>query len=357
MTTLKNLFTLLLCALLGCTSPSTQQQDADRVSTLQASYATRFDISGEKLTVREPWPGAQSPISYSLGKSPQRVVVTSTTHLPYLELLGLTDRLVGFPGTQYISSPAFRQQVASGAITELGPDGNINLELLISLNPDVVFAFDMGSESTTLDKITESGIPVVYNADYLESSALGRAEWIKFFGAYFDKEKAADSIFNHITNRYDSLQHLASQAAIHPTLLSGVLYGDVWFMPGGQNWAAEFYRDAGGEYLWADDSTSGWLEISFESVFNKARHADYWIGTSTFNTREELLSQDARYGDFAAFQNDRVYNYSKRRSPSGGYDFFESGYARPDRVLADLIAILHPELLPDYETYYFEKLP
>lgn len=323
----------------------------------QVDYANKFELHGDQVTVTEPWPGATRSIAYPLQEAPKRVVVTSTTHLPYLEMLGVEDRLVGFPSTQYISSPKIRKLVEEGEITNLGPDGNINLELLISLEPDAVFAFDMGSESASLDKIAESGIPVIYNADYLETSALGRAEWIKFFGAFFDQENRADSIFSVIANRYDSLKSLKKNAAARPTIFSGVLYGDVWFLPGGKNWAAEFYQDAGGHYLWANDSTSGWLEISFESVYDKAHHADFWIGTSTFNTRKELIGQDARYAEFRAYQDDQIYNYNKRISPSGGYDFFESGYARPDIVLADLIRMLHPELLPGYETYYFQKLP
>lgn len=357
MTLLRILCPILILVLWGCTPKANKEKPTSRTSSLTTKYATRFAIESNQLVVNEPWPGAIQPMRYPLKNAPKRVVVTSTTHLPYLEMLGISDRLVGFPGTQYISSPTIRERVKSGQVVELGTDGNINLELLLSLNPDVVFAFDMGSESASLDKITESGIPVIYNADYLETSALGRAEWIKFFGAYFNKEQKADSIFSSIETRYDWLKSLAGKVAQRPTILSGVLYGDVWFMPGGQNWAATFYQDAGGHYLWATDSTSGWLEISFESVFDKARYADFWIGTSTFNSKEELVSQDTRYGDFSAYAKDQVYNYSKRRSPSGGYDFFESGYARPDVVLADLIAILHPELMPTYEMYYFEKLP
>jgi len=343
--------------MLGSCRPKSKENTGKYVGDLEVKYAKKFNISEAGLTVSEPWPGATQSITYPIKNDPHRIVVTSTTHLPYLEMLGLEDRLVGFPSTQYISSEKIRKLVEDGKITDLGPDGNMNLELLIALQPDVVFAFDMGRESSTLDKIEEAGIPVVYNADYLEASALGRAEWVKFFGVYFQKEQKADSIFNHIADRYDSLKALASSVSKKPTLFSGVMYGDIWFLPGGKNWAAEFYQDAGGEYLWAGDSSTGWLEISFESVFDKAQLADFWIGTSTFNTMQELVGQDARYGEFDAYKNDQVFSYNKRISPSGGYDFFESGYARPDIVLADLISVLHPELMPGYETYYFQKLP
>lgn len=357
---MKNLlaFLLLSVGIFRCNQPAKEsKEETSKKFTSQLKYATKFKIEDQLLTVTEPWPGAVRPIKYTPETTPKRIIVTSTTHLPYLELLGLEDRLVGFPSTQYITSPKIRKLVEQGKITDLGPDGSLNLELLISLEPDAVFAFDMGNESTSLDKIKEAGIDVIYDSDYLETSSLGRAEWIKFFGAFFNKEAEADSIFQAIEYRYDSLKQMTTDVKSRPTVLSGVMYGDIWFLPGGENWAAGFYKDAGGNYLWSEDSTSGWLEISFESVFDKAHAADFWIGTSTLNTRDEIAGQDARYAAFEAYKNGAVYNYNKRKSPSGGLDFFESGYARPDIVLTDLIAILHPELLPDYETYYFQQLP
>ncbi len=349
-------FILIINLVFGCTTPEKKDSQISFAPTLKTEFARKFQYTSDGVRVTEPWPGAKKPINYKIPEAPKRVIVTSTTHLPYLELLGVENTLVGFPNTQYVSSHKIRKLIDQGKVNDLGPDGNMNLELLIALDPDLVFAFDMGKESTTLDKIQEAGIPVIYNSDYLESSALGRAEWIKFFGTFFHREDLADSIFNAINLRYDSLKHLANQADKKPTIFSGVMYGDVWYLPGGQNWAAEFYNDAGGDYLWKEDSTGGWLEISFESVFDKAHAADYWIGTSTFNSLNELANQDKRYMEFAAFKNQKIYSYNKRISPSGGYDFFESGYARPDIVLADFIKILHPELLPDYETYYFQKL-
>ncbi|MFK7952935.1 MAG: ABC transporter substrate-binding protein, partial [Ekhidna sp.] len=226
----------------------------------------------------------------------------------------------------------------------------------LSLDPDAVIAFDMGGESTTLYKIEESNIPVLYNSDFLEQTPLGRAEWIKFFGALLNKRREADSIFLAIEKEYLRLLEIGKNVTNRPTILDGVVYGDTWFLPGGRNWASTFFKDAGGEYLWESDTTSGWLELSFESVYEKANDAHFWIGTSTINTKKELLGQDIRYESFSPFSNDKVYNYNKRIGPNGGYDFFESGYSRPDLILSDLIKILHPELLPEYETYYFKQL-
>lgn len=340
---------------------SAKKNDEDFVRlTDEIKYASKFHFESKDakkfVVVSEPWPNANTSKKYGLDKPLNRIVCTSTSHLPFFELLGMEEVVVGFPNFNYISSEVFRERAEAGLLTDLGPDGNINMELLLSLNPDAVIAFDMGGEANALDKIEESGIPVIYNSDFLERSPLGRAEWIKFFGALLNKQSEADSIFSYIENEYNSLKQIGDGFEEKPSVISGVVYGDTWFLPGGQNWASTFFKNAGSKYLWEADTTSGWLELSFEAVYEAGVDADFWIGTSTLNSKNEMLGQDGRYGSFNSFKNDQVYNYNKRIGPNGGYDFFESGYSRPDLVLADLIKILHPDALPDYETVYFQKL-
>lgn len=333
---------------------------SNAVITDEVRYAKTFHFdkidSLEYLVIDEPWPNAIEKKRYAIGAKYNRIVCTSTSHLPFFEMLGMEEVVIGFPNLKYISSETFIERANQGLLTDLGPDGGMNMELLLSLDPDAVVAFDMGGESTTLDKIEESNIPVLYNSDFLEQTPLGRAEWIKFFGALLNKRKEADSIFRQIEQEYLRLESLAKNVENKPTILSGVVYGDTWFLPGGNNWAATFFENAGGKYLWEKDTTSGWLELSFEAVYEVGNDADFWIGTSTVNSKNEMLGQDTRYNDFAPFSSDNVYNYNKRIGPNGGYDFFESGYSRPDLILGDLIKIIHPEILPDYETFYFQKL-
>lgn len=346
---------LLLVAihLFGCSGPT--PPDTKNATTL--SHATQFEVSENTITVIEAWPGA-TPKQYAIpAEIPERIICTSTTHLYVLELLGLEDKLVGFANLQYVSSAKFRERANQGLITDVGSDGSLNLELIIGLQPDLVIGFDAMGNSDDLQRIAAAGIPVVLNADFMETSALGKAEWIKFFGVLLDERASADSIFNQIEDDYQSLLSLTEGISDRPSVLSGNVYGDTWFLPGGQNNMAKFFRDAGGQYAWAEDSTTSWLELSFESVFDKARETDFWIGMGTFSSLEEIETQDARYSDFTAFQKGKVFNYDKRQIPNGGNDFFESGYMRPDLVLADLIRIIHPELLPDHESYYFRKLP
>ena len=342
--------------LLGCGKNKRMDRYRETVSSRPMNYATKFNIQEDHLKVIEPWPGSTSAIEYKFEKIPERVVVTSTTHLPYLELLGLEDKLVGFVGTNNIYSEKINTRLKAGKITEVGIHGKINLELLLASRPDLVIAFDLGGESSTLDKITEAGIPIAYNSDFLEETALGRAEWIKFFGYIFGEFNLADSIFNGMVERYHQFKNLTQNVKERPNVFSGVVYGDTWFLPGGKNWSAQFIKDAGGTYVWEGNMSSGWLELSFETVLDRAREAQFWIGVASINTRAELMAQDVRYELFEAYQKKRIYNYNKRIGNNGGFDFFESAYARPDLVLADLIKILHPELLPNHTTYYFKKI-
>lgn len=352
---------LLIFTFFSCHHGVEKKRAFSNTHGVTIAYAKGFQLvktkSGWGLIVQQPSVAHREPITYSIHQPLKRIVCTSTTHLPFLNMLEREEALVGFPTTDYISSPTLQKRVADGEIRNLGPDNDMNLEILTELDPEAVIAFDLGQSNGQLSKIESMGIPVYYNSDFLENSPLGRAEWIKFFGALFHEVEKADSIFTTIRNNCDSLMQMAQKLETTPSVLSGVMYGDTWFMPGGDNWSAKFFEQAGGAYVWENDASPAWLELSFESVLERAIDADFWLGTSSFESRDEMIKQDPRYAQFKAFQTGRVYNYSKKKNPSGGYDYFESGYARPDLVLADIIKILHPEALPNYETTFYEQLP
>jgi iron complex transport system substrate-binding protein len=199
-------------------------------------------------------------------------------------------------------------------------------------------------------------VPVVVNAEYLEKHPLGRAEWIKFMALFFNKEKMADSIFQSVEKEYLLTQMFAEKSSMHPKVMSGILYGDAWFMPGGKNYAATILKDAGCSYLWSDTESNGFLEIGFESVFAKAKNADFWIGVGAFKSLKEIEVAEKRYSLFKPFKEKNIYSYNARQGVKGGSEFLELGYLRPDLILKDLVKITHPELLPDYQLYFYKKL-
>jgi iron complex transport system substrate-binding protein len=358
----------------GGNSVSESALDGEKV---HLHYAEGFEITkGDSWTlveVKRPFQGAEKGYRYLLVPESQEVpehyddvrlirtpiesiVCTSTTHIPLLDYLGLTEKLVGFPTTDYISSESMRKRVDAGKVVDLGVDKGLNFERLAALQPDLVMGYTMSADYGQFRKIEEFGIPVILNAEYLEKHPLGRAEWLKYVAAFFDKGAQADSIFSAIEKNYISTSRLCAESERRPTVVSGIMYGDAWFLPGGKNYGSRILRDAGCHYLWEDDESSGYLELSFESVYGKANNADFWIGTGPFASLDELSAGDHRYKNFEAFKNKRVFNYDARKGSKGGNEYLELGYLRPDLILMDLVRIAHPECLPDHTLYFHRRL-
>ena len=346
-------------------------------STPSLRYAKGFTVStvgsARLVEVLYPYQGAKEGFKYLLVERGQKVpahdadtkviqvpiasiVCTSTTHIPLLDYLEESEKLVGFPTLDYISSEKTRKLIDVGAVEELGVDQGMNIEKIAVLKPDLVMGYTMTAEYGQYRKMEDLGVPVVINAEYLEEHPLGRAEWIKFMALFFHKEDEAEKVFKMIEENYLSTKALADQTTEKPTVLSGVVYGDTWFLPGGKNYAAKLFSDAGCQYLWNDDSSNGFLQLSFESVYEKAHHADLWIGVASFNTLEELSNADQRYTKFSPYINHKVYTYNARKGAKGGSEFLELGYLRPDMILKDLVKISHPELLPEYSLYFHKEL-
>jgi len=249
-----------------------------------------------------------------------------------------------------------RKRIDQGLVQELGIDGNLNIESLLQLQPSLVMSYTMSHDLGSLKKIQALGVPVVINSEFLEQHPLGRAEWIKFMALFLGKERKADSLFNWIEHEYVTLQKEAAQLEIQPTVLTGIPYGGIWYLPGGQNYGARFFKDAGCQYMWDDDPSNGFLKLSLETVFTKSLKADYWIGTGSFETYDDLKSLDNRFAQFSAFQNKKVYNYNKRIGATGGNEYLELGYLRPDLILKDLIQITHPERYENQNLYFYQAL-
>ena len=370
-------FFLCLLAIASCNGRKSLESVQDTITDSGIQYAERFDVqyqNGVKLiTIDKPWQGSEVPIQYLLYtdsipvqyagdaslikiKTPVKSIVSNlTTQLALMDELGVSDRLTGFAQTQFIYSPAILDRVEKGIVKEVGPDGKLDIESIINLNPDIVLAFSSGSENRQLEKLKELGMNVVMNAGYMETSVLGRFEWIKFLGHLTGTEDRAVEVFDQKVLVYDSLVQLV-KGRPQPTVITGTLYGGTWYMPAGQNYGANITSAAGGDYLWKDDRSTGWLSMDFESVFEKGFNADYWIGVASYTTLDQLKQADERYAEFEAFKNGNVYSYMARVNEAGANDYFESGNVNPEKLLADHIKILHPELLPDYELYYYMKL-
>ena len=185
---------------------------------------------------------------------------------------------------------------------------------------------------------------------------MGRAEWIKFIAAFFDKNELANTIFNQIETDYNHVKKLAAKTSSKPTVLSGSMFKDIWNLPGGNSFVAKYLKDANANYLWQDDTSTGSLHLNFENVLEKAQKAKLWIGAGAFKNKNEMVTLNKGYKYFDAFKNNKIYTFTKNTGPKGGILYFELGPLRPDIVLKDIIKIVHPKVLPNHELYFFNKL-
>ena len=345
--------------------------------SIKIKYAKGFDIqyfkNYKKLIIKSPYQNSKEQFEYILTNSKnnqlqsvlgtkittpiQKVVVTSTTYIPMLELLGVEKSLIGFPHTKYISSPKTRKLIDDNLVKEIGVKSALNTEILLDLNPDVVIGYSMTKTNKSLSLIEKSGIPVLLNGDWLEDTPLGRAEWIKFFGVLYNKEKEADSIFKVIESNYNIAKRIAKKSKKKPTILSGAIMSkDIWNLPAGESFVAQFLNDANTNYLWKNSKGKGSLSISFESILDKGKSAGIWIAPGYFSSKKQMLEKNANYKEFTAFKNNQVFTFANKVGETGGVLYFELGPTRPDLVLKDIIKITHPELLKEYTPTFFEKM-
>src|SRR5690625_2703422 len=281
-------FALLL--LIGCKSDTKEKIISENIITQESDiqYATTFNVKHfdgyKEIYLHDLWPNSQTSLRYLLiedaDKAPQEIeaydavvevpikeiVVTSTTHIPSLDMLNETETLVGFPDLDFISSESARKRIDAGKVKGIGKNEDINVERLLELNPDVVIGFAVDGLDPKLRTIARAGIPVLYNSDWVETSPLGKAEWIKFFGALYGKYELATELFKQVEQEYLNIKEVARQATNKPTVLSGAMYKDIWFIPQGESWAAQFIADAQGEYLWEDTKGTGSISLGVEKV-------------------------------------------------------------------------------------------
>ncbi|MFN3969155.1 ABC transporter substrate-binding protein [Flavobacterium sp.] len=377
---MKTFFKVLLSAfvcllLMGCKNETNSLPIVSAENTIQ--YAKGFSIQNydgySVVTVQNPWPKANKTYKYilkekngivpdSLQQNPiiavpvKNIVVTSTTHIPSLEMLEEENTLVGFPHLDYISSEKVRARIETGKVKELGNNKDLNTEVVLNLQPDVIIGYGIDNNNPTLDNLQKSGLKVMLNGDWNEETPLGKAEWIKFFGALYGKQKEATELFSKIEQDYLNTIKIVKNVTSSPTILAGDMFEDRWYLPKGTSWGSLLLKEAKGNYLWQETSGTGSLSLSFETVFEKAKNANIWITSGQFSTLKEMTDANPHYAQFAAFKNKNVYSFSGKKGKTGGILYYELAPNRPDIVLKDIVKILHPELLPSYQPFFFEKL-
>lgn len=387
------LFTVLCITLLFVIAPSTAQEanlDAC-VQTYDAgadyfphkvelSYTNGFEVdyfnNYKVVTVTEPWPGAPedavfqyvlvqcgtpAPEGYddaTIIEIPVQTVATmSTTYLPYIASYDLLDKLVGVDTLSTATNPEVIAKGEAGELVELAPNFQLNIEVAVELNPDLIFAYGFGGDTESYQQLLNAGLTVAINGEFAETTPLARAEWGKFIALFFNREAEANEQFDAVAEEYEALKALAATASERPTVFLNTPFEGTWYMAGGESYMAQFLEDANSQYLWSDDESTGTLFLDFESVFERASTADYWLNVNQFwFMPDDVLKEDERYAEFAAYQKGNVWSNNLALTDNFGNDFYESGVAYPNRILADIIAILHPELLSDHNFTYYRRI-
>ena len=343
------------------------------------TYAKGFTVEYHKnykvVTVKQPWKNAKSGFQYVLVQcgtpTPSgfqdsqiitvpvnSIIALSTTHLPHLAKLGVVDKLVGVSDVERVNTQEVVEKIKTGKIASVGNNVNVNVEKVIELNPELITTFGTGNSQTdSYPKLLEAGLKVAINAEYMEDTPLGRSEWLKFTALFFNQEEKGQRIFADVAKKYVSIAEAAKSIKQRPTAFLGFNFKGTWYMPAGKSYAAKYLNDAGANYLWNSDISSGSLPLSFETVIERAANADYWLNFSqSWKNKKDLLAEDNRYADFKAVKNGNLFNNNARLKENGGNDYWEAGISNPDVVLSDLIKIFHPEILPNHQLVYYQKI-
>lgn len=363
---------LLLSACGGGSKTSSLQAEGD---TVRMKYSSLLQIVKHAdytvVTIRNPWDTLKVLHTYLLAdrekplpehlpegtvvRTPlQKSVIYSSVHCSLWSELDELKGIGGVCGLEYIKLPQIQEGCRNGSIVNVGNSMNPNIERIIDLRPDAILLSPF-ENSGGYGRVGKLNIPIIECADYMETSALGRAEWMRLYGLLLGKEAQADSLFAGIEKEYLTLtQQVKSQNLKRPTVISEMKNSSAWYIPGGNSTMGRLYQDAGADYVFASLSNSGSVPLAFETVFDRGGNADIWLikyNQPQDKTYSELERDYAPYARFKAFQDRKVYGCNTNHVP-----FYEESPFHPELLLKDLIKIFHPELLPDYDLKYFSNL-
>jgi iron complex transport system substrate-binding protein len=362
-----------LFVFVACATKTKYNKLSDEQEVYKPKYAQGFSLnrSGDTivLKVTNPWQFA-SDVEFNYILSPNaspnvlneikipvtKAVCMSTTHVAFISALGKTSSISGISGLRHVSDSIVIAMGKENKVVDVGYDSNLSYELIFSLMPDVVFAYGIQGEFFAIEKkLNELGVKVVYFGEYMENTPLGKAEWIVAMSAFFENQQCAEKIFDRIETNYINAKKMLTNIEYKPNVMFNVPYKDVWYMPGTESYMVKFINDAGAEYIYPANEGRNSYPMSIEKAYSIAQTADFWLIGNSSKSLAELKSVDPRMSEIPAFQNKRIYN-SNLRANDYGDDFWESGIVNPDIILKDLIKILHPELIPEHELYYYRHL-
>ncbi len=363
------IFTVLILCAASCTNHKAKTElKNENVSAIPVKYAKGFAVfyknGKQQVVVYNPWSkGRKVLAAFILVKNHPRkgeikvpldsVAVFSSTQLNALEKLGLLGKVSGISEARFISNKKVKKALHDGKITEMAAGGNYFIETILEHHPRAIFYSPF--QGNLKLPATLSSITAIPYLDYTETSPLGRAEWIKFSALFMGKEKEADSIFDRIEHKYLALKKLAGSVKKRPTVFSDKFFNGQWFVAGGRSYIARIFKDAGADYLWQNDTHVASFPLNFETVFQKAREADYWRIIGTFGHKpsySQIAGENELYTHFKAFRLHHIIYCDPQKTA-----YFERSALAPQWILADFIKAFHPELLPGYHPVFYKVIP
>lgn len=362
-------FWMVACTPSGKQTSSKEALSSDSIQYAQGFTVQRFDTY-IMVEVRDPWDSTRLLQRYllvdrtksvpgglpkgTIVKVPVKdIVIYTSVHAAIIDQLHETDKVIGVCEPRYMDTPAIQEGIQAGRIADLGEATSPNIEKMIEIGAELVIASPF--QNSSYGPVEKIGIPIIEGADYMEAFPLGRTEWIRFYGLLFGKEEMADSIFKETEQAYLSLKDLTANIDNRPTVLSEKKFGSSWYVPSGDSYMAHLIEDAGADYMFKDLPGAGSTPLAFETVFDKAIHADIWLvkyNQSSEMTYNDLRSEYTPYENFDTFKKKRIYTCN-----TGAVPYYEEFPIHPEYLLKDLIWIFHPELVFGYSPRYFREMP
>ena len=362
---------LLLSACGGKNSTASGSAQGDTIPLHYSSNLSLIDYEDYIVAqLRNPWDTAKILHTYVLVDKNQplpqelpqgtlvrtplsKAIIYSSVHCSLLKDFGALNSIGGVCDLKYIKLPEIEEGCRNGTIADVGDGMNPNIEKIIDLHPDAILLSPF-ENSGGYGRVEKLNVPIIECADYMETSSLGRAEWIRFYGLLFGKKTEADAMFAAVERNYKDLQELVKPISFAPSVMCDLKTSSTWYTPGGNSTIAKLYSDAGANYIFREDTHSGSLPYPFEVIFEKGQQTDFWLiryNQPVDKTYGELEKEFAPYAGFRPFKERNIYGCNTNRVP-----FYEETPFHPDWLLKDLIKIFHPSLLEGYELRYYNKL-
>ncbi len=362
---------LIAISLCACKGNKSRTEEGHPIALSHATLLSMEHTDSFTLvTVKDPWHKGKTLATYilvprtsalphhipegTLVRTPiQRAALTTSVHVALLAELSVQNSIAGITDAEFVVSPQVKTLLSTqgGHIRPMGSSMQPNAELIRAAHCDAVFISPF--ENAGSGPLERLGLPIIACADYMETSPLGRAEWMRFYGMLFGCSERADSLFNQVKTDYETLaQKVKDCRERKPSVICDRQTGATWYQPGGASTMGQMLADAGAQYIWAERKEAGSLPLDMENVFARGRNADIWLikyGANTPLSYPALANDNPRYCNFRAWKKRHIWTCNTLLTP-----FYEETPFHPERLLQNLAGIFHPSLVPpsQHHTYY-----